>query len=262
MTQSCPSSAARAGSTTEPTAVAPHPLLRTYYRSADERPAYVRGLFDRSARHYDRINAVMSLGVGRYYRRSMLTKAGLQPGMRVLDVAIGTGQVAGEARRLLAGRGLVVGIDASPGMLAEARRADAADALVLGQAEALPFASGSFDLVSVGYALRHVADLNQAFRELRRVLAPGGRLLVLEMSRPDDRLGQALMQLYLRHLLPAVSWLTTGSDDARTLMRYYWDTVDRCVRPEAIIAAMRWASFDGVDCDIQLGVLRAYMGRR
>lgn len=242
--------------------VAPHPLLPDYYGSAEQRPAYVRSLFDRSARHYDRINAVMSLGAGRRYRREMLVEAGLRPGMRVLDVAIGTGQVACEGRRLLGGRGLVVGIDISLGMLEQARRADAADALVCGQAEALPFACDSFDLVSVGYGLRHVSDLTLLFRELARVLRPGGILLVLELSRPNDWWGHAVMRLCLGHMLPWLSLLTTGSRDAKLLMSYYWDTIERCVLPEVILAAMRAAGLGEVRSTVQYGVLRAYMGRR
>jgi demethylmenaquinone methyltransferase/2-methoxy-6-polyprenyl-1,4-benzoquinol methylase len=241
---------------------APHPPLMGYYRSAEERPAYVRGLFDRTARHYDRINALMSLGWGRRYRREMLQSAGLRPGMAVLDVATGTGQVAREARRLLAGRGMVVGLDASEGMLARARGTGAADALVLGRADALPFADGSFDLVSVGYALRHVADLALALRELGRVLVPGGTLLVLELSPPRHRPGRALLRLYLGHVLPLVSLLATGSGDARTLMRYHWDTVQACVPPEAILAAMRGVDLAHPRCDVQLGFLRAYVGRK
>jgi demethylmenaquinone methyltransferase/2-methoxy-6-polyprenyl-1,4-benzoquinol methylase len=241
---------------------APHPPLDGYYRSAEERPAFVRGIFDRTARHYDRINALLSLGAGRRYRREMLGWAGLQPGMRVLDVAIGTGLVAREARHLLAGRGLIVGLDVSEGMLAQARRAGAADVLVLGHAEALPFAGSSFDLLSVGYALRHVADLVLAFRELARVLAPGGTLLVLELSRPRATLRRALMRFYLGHVMPLVSLLATGSGDARTLMRYHWDTIEACVPPEAIQAAMRSAGLAEVRSEVQFGIMRAYIGRR
>lgn len=241
---------------------APHRPLTGYYQTAEERPAYVRGLFDRTARHYDRINALMSLGWGRRYRREMLASAGLRPGMRVLDVATGTGQVAGEARRLLAGRGLVVGLDASEGMLAQARRARAGDGLVLGRADRLPFADGSFDFLSVGYAIRHVAGLAGAFAEFGRVLAPGGTLLVLELTPPRHRPGRALLHLYLGYVLPLMSLLGTGSGDARTLMRYYWATVEGCVPPEAILAAMRVADFTGARSDVQFGFLRAYLGHK
>lgn len=241
---------------------APHPLLLHYYASAEHRPAYVRGLFDRSAQHYDRINAVMSFGAGRRYRREMLAEAGLRPGMRVLDVAVGTGQVAREARRLAGDRGLVVGVDVSSGMLQQAKLAGAADELVCGQAEALPFADASFDLVSVGYGLRHVSDLSLLFRELARVLRSGGRLLVLELSRPSDWWSHTMMRLCLGRLLPWISLLSTGSRDAQMLMRYYWDTIDGCVPPEVILAAMRGAGLEEVRSSVQYSILRAYVGCR
>lgn len=240
----------------------PHPPLTDYYRSAGDRPAYVRGLFDRTARHYDRVNALMSFGWGRRYRREMLVSAGLRPGMRVLDVATGTGQVAGEAHHVLNGRGMVVGLDASEGMLAQARRAGVADALVLGRADALPFATGSFDFVSLGYAIRHVADLAAALDELRRVMAPGGTLLVLELTPPQREPGRTLLRLYLGRVLPILSGVSTGNGDVRTLMRYHWETVEACVPPDAIVAAMRNTGLIESRSEVQLGFLRAYIGQK
>jgi demethylmenaquinone methyltransferase/2-methoxy-6-polyprenyl-1,4-benzoquinol methylase len=241
---------------------APHPPLIGYYTTPETRPDYLRALFDRTARHYDRINALMSLGWGRRYRREMLQAGGLRPGMRLLDVATGTGQVAAEARRVLGDTGAVIGLDASRGMLTEARRAGAADLLVLGSTDALPFADGSFDFVSMGYALRHVADLNVAFRELHRVLTPGGIMLLLELTPPPHRPGRALLRLYLGRLLPLLSQLSTGNGDARTLMRYYWDTIEACVPPKAILAAMQASGLVQPRCDVQFGFLRAYVGHR
>jgi demethylmenaquinone methyltransferase/2-methoxy-6-polyprenyl-1,4-benzoquinol methylase len=241
---------------------APHPPLRKYYRAPADRPGYVQALFDRTAGHYDRINALMSLGAGRRYRREMLVEAGLRPGMRVLDIAIGTGLVAREARHLLAGSGRVVGLDVSAGMLAEARRLGAADDLVQACAEALPFREAAFDLVSVGYALRHVADLEKTFRELGRVLRPGGSLLLLELTEPEDPLGRAVLRLYLARIVPLVSLLATGSGDALTLMRYNWATIAACVPPADILDAMSGAGLAGVRSEVQYGVLRAYIAKR
>ncbi len=241
---------------------APHPPLRDYYRAAADRPRYVEALFDRTAGYYARINALMSLGAGRRYRREMLEEAGLRPGMRVLDIAIGTGLVAREARRLLAGRGQVVGLDPSAGMLAQARLAGAADELVQGRAEALPFADASFDLVSVGYALRHMADLEQAFRELCRVVRPGGTLLLLELTEPTSQVGRAAVRFYLARVVPLISLLATGSGDVRTLMRYNWATIAACVPPAAILGAMTRAGLAAPRSEVQYGVLRAYIAQR
>lgn len=240
---------------------APHPVLSGYYGSVEERPGFVRDLFDRTAIYYDRVNAFMSLGWGRRYRREMLAAAGLVPGMRLLDLAIGTGQVAREAKRVMAGNGMVVGLDVSDGMLAQARRAAAADFLVKGRIDSLPFADGSFDFISLGYAVRHVADLDSSFAELARVLAKGGSMLLLELTPPSRQPGRALAKLYLNQVVPALSLLLTGSRDARELMLYHWDTVEACVPPEAILAAMRRAGFVEVRTEVQFGLLRAYIGR-
>ncbi|WP_238940671.1 class I SAM-dependent methyltransferase, partial [Pseudoroseomonas ludipueritiae] len=99
-------------------AQAPHPDLTGYYRDAQERPGFVRRLFDDTAVHYDRINSVFSLGTGAWYRRHALKRAGLKPGARVLDVACGTGLVTREALRLAGPGGTVLGLDPSAGMLA------------------------------------------------------------------------------------------------------------------------------------------------
>lgn len=243
-------------------ASAPHPVLPGYYGSVEERPGFVRELFDRTAVHYDRVNAFMSLGWGRRYRREMLEIAGLAPGMRMLDLAIGTGQIAGEARRMLAGRGMVVGLDVSGGMLAQARRAAAADLFVQGRIDNLPFADGSFDFVSIGYAVRHVADLDASFAEIARVLNKNGSLLLLELTPPQRQPGRTLAKLYLNHVVPTLSLLLTGSRDARELMLYHWDTVEACVPPEAILASMRHAGFVEARTEVQFGLLRAYVGCR
>lgn len=242
-------------------ATAPHPELGGFYPSAGARPAFVRALFDRTAAHYDRINAVMSLGSGGWHRRQMLRRAGLRPGDRMLDVATGTGLLAREARRLQGDGGRVVGLDSSAGMLAQARRAGAADGFVLGRAEALPFADASFDFVGIGHALRHVDDLGAAFAECRRVLRPGGRLLVLELARPRRRLPRLLARLYLGHVVPTAVLVATGSAAARTLMSYYWETIDACVPPPTIIAAMRRAGLDDCRHEAEMGILSSYLAR-
>ena len=161
----------------------PHPVLDKYYSSDADRQSFVGALFDGAARHYNRIGTMLDLGSGPWYRRRVLRRAGLRPGMRLLDVATGTGLVARGAVRILGDPGRVIGIDPSRGMLREARKA-LASPLVQGRAEALPFRDDLFDMLSMGFALRHVPDLDAAFREYRRVLKPGGRLLLLEVSRP------------------------------------------------------------------------------
>ncbi|WP_084112685.1 class I SAM-dependent methyltransferase [Belnapia moabensis] len=236
----------------------PHPTLTEYYQNADARDGFVRQLFDQAAGSYDRINTAFSLGSGAWYRRRALWQAGLRPGQRMLDVAIGTGLVAREGVRILGRPEAVTGIDLSAGMLAEARRSLAIP-LIRGRAEALPFADASFDFLSMGYALRHVPDLVTAFAEYRRVLRPGGRLLLLEIGRPEGPLAYRAARFYLGRVVPALSRLTGDGARAGLMMQYYWDTIDACVPPATILQALRTAGLDGTRCETQLGLFRAYM---
>ncbi len=239
----------------------PHPILPDYYPDLARRPAFVRGLFDRTAGYYDRVNRLFSLGSGSWYRRRALVRAGLRPGMTVLDVAVGTGLVARQALAITGDPQSVVGLDVSAGMLAEVGRLLKIP-LIQGLVEQLPVTDAAFDFVSMGYALRHVADLNATFREFHRVLRPGGTLLILEIARPAPPFKRALLEFYLGRLIPLLSRLTTGNRDMQTLMRYYWDTIENCVPPETIIEAIRATGFAQAGCTVDLGLFRAYFGRK
>ena len=137
-------------------------MLPRYYCTEEQRRPFVNRLFDQAAGQYDRLEWLISLGAGRWYRRQALGRAGLRAGMNVLDVAVGTGLLAREALRIVGKEGRVVGIDPSMGMLSQARRSLPIP-LVCGRAEDLPLAPESFDFVCMGYALRHVSDLGAAW---------------------------------------------------------------------------------------------------
>ena len=245
----------------EPGAVAaPHPPLAGYYAAPPERGAFVRGLFNGTAPEYDRINRVFSLGTGARYRRGALRRAGLAPGDRVLDIAVGTGLVAREAVGITGRASDVIGLDVSEGMLAEARRTLSIP-LVQARAEALPVATASIDFLSMGYALRHVADLAVTFAEFRRVLRPGGALLLLEIGRPDNRIAHAALRAYLGRIVPAVCRLTAPRGRSGTLMHYYWDTIEACIPAEAILHHLEGAGFTETTCETQLGIFRTYRAR-
>ncbi len=239
----------------------PHPLLQRYYSALEHRAPFVRDLFNKTAPHYDRINTLFSLGSGRWYRREALKHAGLRKGMRQLDVAIGTGLVAREGVILAGDRASVVGLDVSENMLAEARRS-LGIGLIQGRAEALPVADQSVDLVSMGYALRHVSDISLAFSEFHRVLKPGGIALILEISQSTGRVGKALTKVYLGWIVPFFARWTTSAAETQTLMQYYWDTIENCVEPAVIMDRLRASGFVDVRCDVSLGVFRAYRARR
>ena len=236
---------------------APHAVLPAYYRSPDEKRRFVGTIFDSTAEDYDRVESLIAFGSGSWYRRGALRRAGLAPGMRVLDVAVGTGLVACEAKRLAGPSGWVVGVDPSAGMLAASTGLSGVP-LARGRAEALPFADGSFDFVSLGFALRHVDDLAAAFSEFRRVLRPGGRLLMLEITRPEARIGHALLGLYMRRIVPLVSRAFARRRETERLFRYYWDTIEACVPPAAVLEALGANGFSGSHRKVQLGIFSEY----
>jgi len=240
--------------------LAPHQPLRQYYADEGERRRLLDRLFDRSAADYDRINNWMSFGSGESYRDDTLGRAGLQPGMRVLDVATGTGPVAkAEAARV--GRGNVIGLDPSVGMLLRARAA-AGVPVVRALGEQLPWRDESFDFLSMGYALRHVGDLATAFAEYFRVLRPGGVVVLLEVARPQSRVQRAMLGLYLGRVIPWLTRWRTKNAEAETVMRYFWDTIDQCVPAEQILAALAAAGFESPRRSTRLGMLAEYVAHR
>jgi demethylmenaquinone methyltransferase / 2-methoxy-6-polyprenyl-1,4-benzoquinol methylase len=239
----------------------PHPVLHDYYASAETRPRFVRRLFDTTAPDYDGINALFSLGTGARYRAQVMRRSGIGAGARVIDVATGTGLLAAAALALVGPEGRVLGVDVSAGMLRVAQRRPGL-LLAQGRAEALPVADRGFEFLTMGYALRHVAGLEGAFREFGRVLAPGGRLVLLEIGRPETTLGMTLARLYLGRLIPALARLGGSGGQARMLMRYYWDTIEACVPPATILRALEAAGFAEAACRTEFGMFKTYTAMR
>jgi demethylmenaquinone methyltransferase / 2-methoxy-6-polyprenyl-1,4-benzoquinol methylase len=239
----------------------PHPRLTSYYDDAADRLSFVKRLFDDTAADYDGITQFFSFGTGRHYRARMLRRAGLRSGTRVLDVATGTGMIAAAARDVLGPSGRVTALDLSTGMLNVAR-AHGGIEFVQGTADALPFGDGQFDLVTMGYGLRHVADLGVTFWEFARVLRPGGRILVLEIVRPAIPLLHVLAQAYLGRIVPALSRFAPSGRNARTLMRYYSDTIEHCVPPSAILSAMRANGLADAEFRTEWGLFAIYSAKR
>ena len=249
----------QSGSASAPGAprVAPHPLLKSYYADEPARKRRVNEMFDSSAPHYDWITGWMSFGTGRWYRGDVLRRNGVAAGTRLLDVGSGTGVIAVIAQEMVGPSGVVVAVDPSEGMLAQARKAGVRDTR-LGRGEQLPVGDAEFDILTMGYALRHVEDLVVTFREYLRALKPGGRVLLLEITRPDGRFQYNLVKFYLKHVVPRVTRIVRRSADAEKLMRYYWDTIEACVPPAAILAALETAGFADVRRHVLNGMFSEY----
>lgn len=239
--------------------VAPHPPLTRYYGDAARREEYVREIFDETAPWYDWATWFLSFGSGDWYRREALRRVGLAPGMRLLDLATGTGPVARAAAELTKNPRSIVGIDPSLGMLRSGRvtspRAQA-------PAERIPLRDASVDRISIGFAMRHFADLGVVFAECHRVLRPGGKLLILEITAPEGRVARGAMALYMGRFVPFAIRIRTRSDRAAELFRYYWETTRDCVRPEVILEAMRGAGFADAARRVELGIFSEYVGTK
>jgi demethylmenaquinone methyltransferase/2-methoxy-6-polyprenyl-1,4-benzoquinol methylase len=237
--------------------VLPHPTLTDRYATAEAKPEFVNRLFDRGAAYYDTVVDWGFLHSGAWYRRRALKQHGLRPPHQLLDVACGTGLVAAEAARILGTAENITCLDPSEGMMAVARSKLAAH-FVIGRAEHIPAPDKSFDFLTMGYALRHVTSLDEAFREFRRVLKPNGRLLILEITKPVGRIPGFFFRLYFARIYPFLAFLFTRSEDAREMMRYYWETMDACVRPESVLKALADAGLTQVRRDVALGVFSEY----
>ena len=239
----------------------PHPPLGSYYASERERSTWVRGIFDRTAADYDRIERILGLGTGAWYRRQALRQAGLQPGMTVVDVGTGTGLLARAAVDIVGDPARVTGVDPSAGMLEHAK-VPAGVRLLEGSAEAIPAPDGSADFLTLGYALRHISDLDQAFAEFYRVLRPGGRVCLLEITLPEGKMSRALLRAWLGGFVPKIATLVARRRDTPLLMNYYWDTIAACVPPGAILAALAGAGFVAAERHTDLSVFSVYCARK
>jgi demethylmenaquinone methyltransferase / 2-methoxy-6-polyprenyl-1,4-benzoquinol methylase len=239
----------------------PHPILPQYYERAEQREDFVRDIFDRTAGDYERVERIVGLGRGARYRREALLRAGLKPGMRVLDVATGTGLVMREALAILGEAPTAVGLDRSAAMMRSGRNGTAIP-LVQGSAERLPFGDAQFDFISLGFALRHMSDLRGVFEEFRRVLRPGGMVCVLEITSPDRSWQRRLLKFYLGHVVPLLSHTIARSARTPQLFRYFWDTIEACVPPAQVLEALTAAGLTVANRHVEMRVFSEYTARR
>jgi len=201
-------------------------------------------MFDRIAPVYDVMNRVMTAGLDRRWRR-LTAEAVVRPGDRVLDAACGTGDLALEAARV---GGVVTGLDFSAAMLARARRKAPELEWVQGDALALPFPDAHFDVATVGFGVRNLDDLEAGLRELRRVLRPGGRVAVLEITQPSGPL-RHFYSFWFDRVVPLLGRVLPGG----AAYTYLPASVRRFPPPDALARLLREVGFESVEYRLLAG---------
>jgi demethylmenaquinone methyltransferase/2-methoxy-6-polyprenyl-1,4-benzoquinol methylase len=222
-------------------------------------------MFDGIVDRYDALNRLISLGQDRAWRRATVRAIHPEPGDRVLDLGVGTGDLAGLVHARMgvsasrAGRGQVVGIDLSAAMLARARARFGEDvALVRGSAFRLPFRSGLFQGAVSGFVLRNLQDLEGAMRELARVMAPGGRIALLDATEPRSWLRPAF-DVYFRLAAPALGALA----GRRGAYQYLASSLAQIPPAEEMRRILGRAGFEHTDArPMSLGAVTLFTGRR
>jgi demethylmenaquinone methyltransferase / 2-methoxy-6-polyprenyl-1,4-benzoquinol methylase len=221
-------------------------------RSGTLAPRDVQSMFDRIAPVYDLMNRLMTAGLDRRWRR-LTARAAVRPGDRVLDACCGTGDLAVEAVRL---GGRVTGLDFSPRMLERARRKAPGVEWVQGDVLELPFEDGSFEAATVGFGVRNVSDLERGIAELRRVLAPGGRLAILEITQPRGALAP-FYRLWFDRIVPLLGKVLPGG----AAYTYLPASVRRFPGPDELAGLLRASGFGSVEYRLlAAGIVALHVG--
>jgi demethylmenaquinone methyltransferase/2-methoxy-6-polyprenyl-1,4-benzoquinol methylase len=212
-------------------------------RDSEEFATQVRGMFDRIAGVYDTMNSAMTAGLHHQWRDRAVDMARVGPGSNALDICCGTGDLALELRRRIGPDGRVVGSDFSEPMLELARRKSGDEGLPVefGWADALdlPYGDESFDAVTIGFGARNLADLEKGLAEMARVLRPGGRLVILEITRPQREPLASFYSLWFDRVVPVIGTFAGDSD----AYNYLPNSVRTFPAPEKLAAMMEAAAF-------------------
>jgi demethylmenaquinone methyltransferase / 2-methoxy-6-polyprenyl-1,4-benzoquinol methylase len=215
-------------------------------RDSEEFATQVRGMFDRIAGVYDLMNSAMTAGLHHQWRERAVDRVNVGPGSDALDVCCGTGDLALALRRRIGPDGRVVGCDFSEPMLDLARQKSGEEGLAVefGWADALdlPYGDKSFDAVTVGFGARNLADLEKGLSEMARVLRPGGRLAILEITRPQREPLSTFYSLWFDRMVPVLG-AVAGDQDAYS---YLPESVRSFPEPEALAAMIDGAGFNEI----------------
>jgi demethylmenaquinone methyltransferase / 2-methoxy-6-polyprenyl-1,4-benzoquinol methylase len=219
----------------------------------------VRAMFDRISGFYDVMNSVMTAGLHHRWRARAADLAALGPGDSALDVACGTGDLAIELARRVGAGGEVIGSDFSEEMLARARAKAPGLAWEWGNALELPYASGRFDAATVGFGARNFSDLERGLAEMARVVKPGGRVVVLEITTPRKPPLSTFYRVWFDHVVPLIGRLT-GEQEAYT---YLPSSVRRFPGPEGLAAAMQRAGLSDIRWVLTAGgIIALHVGNK
>jgi demethylmenaquinone methyltransferase / 2-methoxy-6-polyprenyl-1,4-benzoquinol methylase len=202
----------------------------------------VRAMFDRIASFYDAMNSVMTAGLHHRWRARAADLAAVGPGSRALDVATGTGDLAIELARRVGPSGEVIGSDFSEQMLDVARRKSPELRFELGNALELPYPDGAFDAATVGFGARNFSDLDRGLHEMARVVRPGGRVVVLEITTPQRPPLSTFFRVWFDRIVPLIGRLTGES----LAYSYLPSSVRRFPAPEGLAAAMARAGLQDI----------------
>ena len=229
----------------------------------DEKRSFIQRLFTRIAPRYDWFNRLASCGLDQRWRREAVGRGEIAPGHRILDVCAGTGDLAILCALRQGGCGTVVGIDMNAEMLAYARRKQHARTLSIdwlqADAQALPFPSGTFDRVLIGFSTRNLSDVMAGLREMVRVLRPGGRLIILEAGRPANPVVRAGHRVFLFTVARAIGFCLTGRCWPFT---YLARSVRAFLTPAQVVDRLRLCETEPTHVPLSNGLASLYLATK